>query len=183
MTASVTDMAAPRHDGFDPARLRHAFGHVPTGVCVITGLQETGEPYGLTVSSFQTLSLDPALVLYSIRRGASSLAFLASRSSFTINVLRDGQSWIARQFAERRTDRFANVEWFPGRKGNPRLAHAIAHFDCELWSTCDGGDHVIVIGRIHEMSADSEGHPLIYLKGSFLPQPTSSTAFSGGTAP
>lgn len=154
---------------FDAQELKQAFGHFATGVSIITGLQASGEPYGLTVSSFQALSLDPALILYSVRRGAASLDFLTVRKTFGVSVLCQGQEWIARQFAERRPDRYSNVTWTPGHFGSPLIDNAIASFECDVWSTYEGGDHVIVVGRVCNLAAGMDGPPLVYFRGRFLP--------------
>ena len=156
---------------FNARDLRPAFGHFPTGVCVITGMQPDGTPFGLTVSSFQTLSLDPALILYSVRRGAASLDFLSRRACFAVNILQAGQDWIARQFASHCRDRFASVAWQASRRGNPLLHDALARFECSVWKTYDGGDHVIVIGQINDIDGLQGGKPLIFHRGGFVPVP------------
>lgn len=155
---------------FAATDLKKVYGHFATGISIITGRQPDDEPFGLTVSSFQALSLDPPLVLYSVQKGAASLDFLAARRNFGVSVLAHGQGWIARQFAERRPDRFANVAWTLGRHGSPLIDCAIAAFECELWDTYEGGDHVIVIGRVLDLAATLEESPLVYFRGGFLPQ-------------
>lgn len=155
---------------FAAADLKKVYGHFATGISIITGRQPNDEVFGLTVSSFQALSLDPPLVLYSVRKGAASLEFLSARRTFGVSVLASGQDWIARQFAERRPDRFANVAWTPGRHGSPLIDNAIAAFECELWGTYEGGDHVIVIGRVMDIATTLEANPLVYFRGGFLPQ-------------
>lgn len=158
---------------FAAADLKKVYGHFATGISIITGRQSNDEPFGLTVSSFQALSLDPPLVLYSVQKGAASLDFLAARRTFGVSVLAHGQDWVARQFAERRPDRFANVAWTPGSHGSPLIDSALAAFECELWSTYEGGDHVIVIGRVLDIATTLEGSPLVYFRGGFLPQAVS----------
>ncbi|MFT3987866.1 flavin reductase family protein [Aestuariivirga sp.] len=164
-------MSAPLKT-FDAQELRSAFSHFPTGVCVVTGLQADNMPFGLTVSSFQTLSLDPALVLFSVQRGAASLGFLAHRAAFAVNILRESHGWMARQFASRCPDRFANVAWAASGNGNPLLTEALAHFECVVWNTYEGGDHVIVIGHVQHAAAHEDGTPLIFHRGAFLQRAT-----------
>jgi len=161
-------ISTPPLKSFDAHELRAAFSHFPTGVCVVTGLQANDAPFGLTVSSFQTLSLDPALVLFSVQRGAASLGFLAHRGAFAVNILRESHGWMARQFASRCPDRFANVAWTASGTGNPLLSEALAHFECVVWSTYEGGDHVIVIGHVQHVAAQEDGTPLIFHRGSFV---------------
>lgn len=162
-------MSAAAHG--DVATLKRAFGSFATGITIVTGLRPDGKPFGLTASSFQAVSLTPPLVLYNVQRGAASLDFLAERQMFCANVLRHDQAWMARQFAERRPDRFNGVDWTPGQEGCPVIDGALASFECRLWNTYDGGDHVIVIGNVVRQSHAEEGEPLVYFRGSFLERP------------
>lgn len=155
----------------DAAMLKRAFGSFATGITIIAGLRPDGEPFGLTASSFQAVSLNPPLVLYNVQRGAASLDFLAQSGAFCANVLRHDQAWMARQFAERRPDRFANVGWVPGFGGCPLIEGALASFECRLWNTYDGGDHVIVIGSVVRHDTAEDGEPLVYFRGGFLDRP------------
>lgn len=152
----------------DVTTLKRAFGSFATGITIVTGLRPDGAPFGLTASSFQAVSLAPPLVLYNVQRGAASLEFLAQRRAFCANVLRHDQAWMARQFAERRPDRFSGVDWKPGHCGCPLIDGALARFECRLWNTYDGGDHVIVIGNVVRQSHAEEGEPLVYFRGAFL---------------
>lgn len=161
---------------FAATDLKKVYGHFATGISIITGRQPDDGPFGLTVSSFQALSLDPPLVLYSVQKGAASLEFLSAKRTFGVSVLAHGQDWIARQFAERRPDRFANVDWTAGRHGSPLIDSAIAAFECELWGTYEGGDHVIVVGRVMDLAATAEGSPLVYFRGGFLPHGISASS-------
>ncbi|MBL8709225.1 MAG: flavin reductase family protein [Rhodospirillaceae bacterium] len=152
----------------DPITLRRALGSFATGIAVVTGRRPDGEPFGLTASSFQSLSLDPPLVLYNAQKGAASLAFLAERPAFCVNILRRDQAWMARQFAEHRPDRFAGVAWEAGWSDCPVVEGALATFECRLWANYDGGDHVIVIGEVMRQRFVEVGDPLLYFRGSFM---------------
>ena len=152
----------------DTRTLRRALGSFATGITVVTGRRPDGEPYGLTASSFQSLSLDPPLILYSSQRGAASLDSLAARPAFCANVLRHDQAWMALQFAERRPDRFKDVEWEAGLFDCPVIDGVLASFECRLWGTYDGGDHVIVIGEVLRQRHAEHGNPLLYFRGGFL---------------
>lgn len=155
----------------EPAMLKRAFGSFATGITIVTGMRPDGEPFGLTASSFQAVSLAPPLVLYNVQRGAASLNFLAESRVFCANVLRHDQAWMARQFAERRPDRFSGVEYTPGLDACPLIEGALATFECRLWNTYDGGDHVIVIGNVVRQHCVEEGEPLVYFRGGFLDRP------------
>ncbi len=171
MTARETTGAAAEGPA-DAATLKRAFGSFATGITIVTGMRPDGQPFGLTASSFQAVSLAPPLVLYNVQRGAASLDFLAARQMFCANVLRHDQAWMARQFAERRPDRFSGVDWTPGLGGCPLIDGALASFECRLWTTYDGGDHVIVIGNVVRQSHAEEGEPLVYFRGGFLDRPS-----------
>ncbi|WGW11913.1 flavin reductase family protein [Saxibacter everestensis] len=132
---------------FDPARqnvarLRSAFGRFATGVAVVTfdGLEKR---HGLTVNSFTSVSIDPPLVLVSIARTTAAHDQLEGRP-FTVNILGAEQEKVALHFAGR-PDR--DPEWVEGDVA-PRLAGALAHFECNAWRSYDGGDHTLYLGEV-----------------------------------
>ncbi len=142
----VADVAAPAP--LDSRQLRTALGRFTTGVTIVTCLDEAGERVGLTVNSFNSLSLEPALVLWSLRRESPSAAAFAVARHFAVNVLAEGQVGVSRHFAARRADRFGEGDWHPGVHGVPVLAGAAAVFECETVSSQDAGDHLLFIGRV-----------------------------------
>ncbi len=137
-----------------------------TGVTVVTTLSDANEPVGLTASSFNTLSLDPPLVLWSLGLNSSSLAVFRRARYFAVNVLESHQLGLARQFSQRRPDRFANVPLHPGLHDVPLLDGALAWFECETQSAHEFGDHVLFIGAVIRC-ARVEGSPLLFRKGEF----------------
>lgn len=132
----------------DPKDFRRALGKFPTGVTIITTTDPQGEPIGVTASSFNSVSIDPALVLWSIDKGAYSLQAFTEGQSFTIHVLRDDQMELSNRFARRGEDKFAGVELAESGNGAPRLAAAAAWFECKTWNVYDGGDHYIIVGEV-----------------------------------
>lgn len=153
----------------DPLAFRKALGNFATGLTIVTGQTANGERFGLTASSFQSVSMSPPLILYSIRKGAASIPLLEAAGSFCVNVLREDHAEIAKRFASPVDDRFEGIEWERGELGGWVLPDAIAVFECRLWSTYDGGDHLIVVGQVEGMHRAPEGNPLLYFRGEFRP--------------
>lgn len=148
----------------DPAELRRALGCYPTGVAVVTTLGTDGAPIGLTISSFNSVSLDPPLILWSLTRRANSLPAFRSHGAFAVNVLSADQEPLCRHFATATGDRFANVEWRPGINGIPVLEGAVAVFECSNWAVYPGGDHEIFLGKV-ERYDHWDTVPLVFGKG------------------
>ncbi|MBW4717532.1 flavin reductase family protein [Saccharothrix sp. SC076] len=141
-------------------RLRDCLGHFPTGVTVVT-TERDGVVHGATVGSFTSVSLDPPLVLVSLRR-TSTLGELLSGAPFCVNVLASDQRELALHFAGART---TEVTWLPGA-GPPRLAGCAAFVSCAPWAGHDGGDHVLHLGEVVDFGA-SGAEPLVFHRGAF----------------
>ncbi|WP_220462715.1 flavin reductase family protein [Flaviflexus equikiangi] len=134
-------------------RLRTAFSRFPTGVCVVT-FEADGVKRGITVNSFTSVSFDPALLLVSIQRSASSHDLVIDRP-FAVNVLGSSQERVAWSFAGRPND---VPVWVEGERA-PRLAGVLAWFECTPWAAYDGGDHTLVLGEIQSFRS-RRGDPL-----------------------
>ncbi|MFZ4651386.1 MAG: flavin reductase family protein [Rubrivivax sp.] len=134
--------------GLEPAALRRAFGRFATGVTIITCRDAQGTRVGLTANSFSSLSLDPPLVLWSLRRQSPSLPAFEAAGHFAINVLAEGQLELSRRFASPAVDRFADGQWADGHGGVPVLGGCAAVFECVREARHDAGDHVLFIGRV-----------------------------------
>jgi flavin reductase (DIM6/NTAB) family NADH-FMN oxidoreductase RutF len=150
----------------DPRRLRHALGRFATGVTVVTTRHPDGKLEGLTANSFSSVSLDPPLVLWSLQRGAPSLASFAAAGRFAVNVLGAHQCDLSRHFSVPSADKFATVAHEPGLGGCPVLRDSLAAFECRLHDTIAGGDHLIFIGRV-ERARHRDGEPLIFSAGRY----------------
>jgi 3-hydroxy-9,10-secoandrosta-1,3,5(10)-triene-9,17-dione monooxygenase reductase component len=152
--------------GFDSHALRHALGRFATGVTIVTTVGADGQPIGLTVNSFNSLSLDPPLVLWSLRRSSPSLAAFRAAPRFAVNVLAESQIELSRSFASKVAHRFVDGLWRRGDDGVPLLAGAAACFVCETASHHEAGDHELFIGRVRELT-DSHEPPLLFQGGRY----------------
>jgi flavin reductase (DIM6/NTAB) family NADH-FMN oxidoreductase RutF len=141
---------------------RSACGLFASGVTVVTRRLPDGTPYGMTVSSFTSVSLDPPLILVCIARGARFLRDLASDQSFAVNILSEEQQHLAARFADRKEDdRFANAEWTAGWDELPLLAGVVVTFACQLQQNVESGDHFILIGEVQQIRRH-KGSPLVW---------------------
>ena len=154
------------HEVVDPRHLRSALGRFATGVTVITTRTPEGKLEGLTANSFSAVSLDPPLVLWSLRQNAPSLQSFQSAGYFSISVLAADQTYLSRHFATPAEDKFATVPHGTGLGGCPVLQGALASFECSTEHRVVGGDHIIFIGRVHRATY-RDGEPLIFSAGQY----------------
>jgi len=151
----------------DPSLFRRVLGHVPTAVTVITATTPDG-PVGLTVGTFTSISLDPALVGFFATSTSRSLRSVLDAGRFTANVLGDKQAHVSKAFAGRDTDRFATIGWQPSAAGSPRLDDALAWVDCTVTSTTVMGDHTAVVAQVDALDVvQHSGHPLLFFRGTY----------------
>lgn len=148
----------------DEDLFRETLGAVCTPVAIVTSAAD-GRPHGTTVSAFCSLSLQPPLVLVSLNRGSDLLAMIRQSKAYGINVLEDHQQRLARTFARKGEDKFADVSWSM-HEGLPRIDEAGLWLGCTVHEMVDGGDHVIVIGRV-ESAEHHARRPLLYQQRSF----------------
>ncbi|HEY1044151.1 MAG TPA: flavin reductase family protein [Telluria sp.] len=160
--------SSPRADArqFDSAEFRRALSQFATGVTVITTRLADGSFRGLTASSFNSVSLDPPLVLWSLGSAANSMPIFSGNSHYVINVLSAGQAEVARLFSTRGENPFKVVEFELSRTGQPVLKGASAWFECHNRSRYPEGDHVIFVGEV-EHCEYSEQPALIFHHGRF----------------
>ena len=147
--------------------LRKAYSQFPTGVTVITCTDKDNNPIGVTASSFNTVSMDPPLVLWSVDKGAFSASIFNDAEHFAVNVLAENQMALSNKFAGRGTDKFADVNYSKGVGDSLLLEGAIAQFECKTWQVYEGGDHLIIVGEIIKQSIDSTQPPLVFSQGSY----------------
>ena len=131
-----------------PRQMRNALGRFTTGVTIVTCCDAQGGFVGLTANSFNSLSLDPPLVLWSLREASPNLGAFVAASAFAVNVLAEAQVDLARRFASLTEDRFAEGVWALGEQGAPVLAGCAAVFECQTVSHQVAGDHRLFIGRV-----------------------------------
>lgn len=149
----------------DEARFRQAMGYFPSGVTVITTEHE-GRQYGVTVSSFTSLSLQPPLVLICLDQSNSSQHAIVAAGGFVVNILDKTQEHLSRRFSSREEDKFTGVAWRAGVTGLPVLEGVLAVVECRLYSSLPGGDHTIFVGEVVD-AAVSEGAPLLYYRRGY----------------
>jgi flavin reductase (DIM6/NTAB) family NADH-FMN oxidoreductase RutF len=168
--------------GCNPSDFKNACSRFPTGVTITTVLGENGLPFGITVSSFTSVSLSPPIVLVCIDHRSDVLSHIAVGRHFGINVLAEHQQELSVKFSRDCSHRFAGVEWYAGRTGVPLFLGVPATFECRTIQLLAVGDHFIVLGQVlHARSSDCS--PLTYLNRCYgkvldlgMPEATSSSA-------
>ena len=167
-TASTQTAFKPIEQGNpadDGRGFRRCLGQYATGVAVIT-VKHGDKLAGMAVNSFSAVSLDPPLVLWSIRRESASAQAYLEASHFAVNVLSADQVETSQVFGAPHPDRFSQVAWTPGRHGIPLLDGAVAHLECRLETVYEGGDHLILVGRV-DRYVRFEGEPLLFAQGQY----------------
>jgi flavin reductase (DIM6/NTAB) family NADH-FMN oxidoreductase RutF len=150
----------------DEALFRKTCGRFVTGIAVATVSGNDGQPYGLTVNSFTSVSCCPPLVLICVDYRCNILPHFRSSSYYGINVLNDTQRDLSVRFSQRELDRFGGIAWQRGETGVPLLGGALACFECAVAQTIEAGDHAILIGEV--VSAEyRDGEPLLYYAGAY----------------
>jgi flavin reductase (DIM6/NTAB) family NADH-FMN oxidoreductase RutF len=149
-----------------PDQFRQVMGNFATGITVVTTLDGTGKPYGLTVNAFTSVSLDPLLVLVCLDNRLSGLQTFKDSKRFGVSILSDAQEDLSRMFANKDSERPSSI-YFEGKTGVPLLKNALGILECETVSVYAGGDHQIFLGRVLAAEVmDSKG-PLLYFRGKY----------------
>lgn len=151
----------------DPRVLREALGCFATGVTIVTCRDDSAEPCGVTVNSFNSVSLEPPLVLFSLARSLNSVDAFQQSSHFAVNVLAAHQRSLSERFATALTDKWRDLPHRLGATGCPVLDDSLAMFECEGWHQYDGGDHVIFVCRVLRVWRDSRYQPLLFFRGAY----------------
>jgi 3-hydroxy-9,10-secoandrosta-1,3,5(10)-triene-9,17-dione monooxygenase reductase component len=171
-------LAAAPWPAADARTFRDALGRFATGVAFVTAAPD-GEPAGLIVNSLASVSLDPPLVSFCPSRGSLTWSRMRRSRRFGVNVLGRRHECFARRAARAGADRFARVDWAPGRHGVPLLADALATLECEIVAEHPGGDHSIVVGRVEAACVAPVDEPLVFFAGAFVePSPAWTTGLS-----
>lgn len=161
--AKVPELAATE---LGPDELRLALGRFVTGVTIVTCRDDQGQAVGLTANSFNALSLDPPLVLWSLRQASSTIEAFTNASHFAVNVLAADQVDLSRRFARPSSAKFDAGVWTDGQGGAPLLAGCVAVFECRRRSHHAAGDHVLFIGEVERIGG-SAATPLVYHGGHY----------------
>jgi flavin reductase (DIM6/NTAB) family NADH-FMN oxidoreductase RutF len=159
----------PHSEAIDPKLFRQLLGCFPTGVAIITTRTAEARPVGLTCNSFSSVSLDPPLVLFSLRKASSLLDTFVGAGTFAINILSQSQDQLSGRFASSRiADKFEGVAWHPGPLGTPLIDDCLASFECRVHARHGAGDHEIFIGEVMHMTTGSPDHALVFYKGAYM---------------
>lgn len=161
-----SNQTTPAPGDVDPRALRRVLGRFATGVTIITCQDVAGQPVGLTANSFSALSLEPPLVLWSLRLSSPSLPAFRAAPYFAINILSESQVELSRRFASPAEDRFADGPWSAGSAGAPVLAGAAGVLECERTLEQPAGDHMLFVGRVLGL-ADAATPPLLFHGGHY----------------
>lgn len=153
---------------FSATEFRAALGMFATGVTIVTARDPQGRRIGLTANSFNSVSLSPPLVLWSLSRRAGSLSAFAEGSHYAINILAADQHALAERFSSKVVDRFAGLAFHEGSGGAPVLAGTAAVFECFNRSRYEEGDHVIFVGEVERCAHTPGAQPLIFHGGRYF---------------
>ncbi|HEU5428072.1 MAG TPA: flavin reductase family protein [Actinocrinis sp.] len=158
--------AAPDRQEVAAGEFREVLGNFATGVTVITTL-DGSRPIGFTCQAFNSLSLDPPMVSFSVARASSTRPRIVAAGRFCVNVLAFDQHALCARFATREVDRFLGVDWWRSPGGNPVLDGSLAWIDCTVEAQYPAGDHTIVVGNVRSLAVQREAAPLVYHRGTF----------------
>lgn len=145
---------------------KEALGNYPTGVTVVTTLTAEGEPTGLTVNSFASVSLDPLMILWSIDHRVSSLEDFTKGEKFAVHILADNQVELCKTFATSNIDRFSTCEWSLSEHNLPIIEGAFSVLQCKVHQTVEAGDHTILIGEVLDINVEKRD-PMLYHRRNF----------------
>lgn len=163
MTTGKTDCDAA--ESLEPKGFRNALGCFASGVAIVTARTEQAVA-GMTISSFNSVSLDPPLVLFSIDSRANSMPIFEQAEGYAINILEHAEEELCMRFARALTDKWDGLEYESGYAGAPLLGGSIVQFECKPYARYDGGDHTIFVAEVIRYR-EYDGYPLVFFKGKF----------------
>ena len=162
--ASAAQATSP---SFGSADFRAALAMFATGVTIVTARTPAGDLVGLTANSFNSVSMQPPLVLWSLSRTATSLEAFSTGSHYAVHILAASQKALAQQFASKSADRWQGVDYALSSSGVPLLSGCVARFECFNRSRYEEGDHVIFVGEVEHCAAQPSDAPLLFHGGKF----------------
>lgn len=140
---------------------KQIMGRYPTGVTIVTTIDDSGVPAGLTVNSFASVSIDPLMVLWCIDKRSSSLSKFVNTEKFAVHTLASDQTDACWTFAGKEQDKFAKVNWVVSKNDLPILVDSLGVLECQTVQQIDAGDHIIFLGEVIELSKKPK-EPLLY---------------------
>ena len=155
------------HDrNIDSDRFRKVLGHYPTGISVVTAITD-GEPFGMVVGTFTSVSLDPPLVAFMPAKSSSSWPQIEASGKFCANVLSADQADLCKNFSRKGGNKFEGIDYTLSPSGSPVLDQVVAWVDCEIYDVVESGDHYIVIGRVLDLDIVKSEAALAFYRGEF----------------
>jgi flavin reductase (DIM6/NTAB) family NADH-FMN oxidoreductase RutF len=151
----------------DSREFRDALGCFATGVCVVTGSLDKGHAFGITVNSFASVSLDPPLILWSLQNDSEMFEAFEHCTRWAVNILRSDQEDLSSRYARRGGHQLDPAHVETGAAGMPVMPDSLVSLECELEARYPGGDHVILLARVLEMTHRSPGNPLVFCAGGY----------------
>ncbi len=151
---------------FTAQDMRNALSKFATGVTIVTACDANGEKVGMTASSFNSVSMDPPLILWSVRKNALSAEIFKAAENFSVHILSADQKELSNQFARSGHDKFADVDYTLGQNNVPLLIGALVRFDCNTWAVYEGGVHWIIVGHVVELTT-TDGDGLVFCNGFY----------------
>ena len=154
---------------FAQRSFRDALGLFPTGVAVVTTITRDGARLGTTVSSFNSVSLSPPLVLFSIARSSNSFTAWGEAEAYAVNILHENQDALSTRFARTLAEKWEGTDPLVGQTGALLIPGALVSFECESYARYDGGDHLILVGLVRALTTAnvSDPRPLVFYRGAY----------------
>jgi 3-hydroxy-9,10-secoandrosta-1,3,5(10)-triene-9,17-dione monooxygenase reductase component len=153
-------------NSFTQQDFRNALGSFATGVTIITALGKNGKKVGMTANSFNSVSLTPPLILWSIGKNTNCFDDFIAAEAFAVHILAEDQQDLSNRFATSDVDRFANLTCTEGLLGSPILPNYSACFECKTAQQYEGGDHIIITGEVVTFN-DNKLNPLLFYRGKY----------------
>lgn len=169
---SIPLSTQPAATALDSAVMRQVMGSYPTGVVVITGIADHGQPLGMVVGTFTSVSLEPPLISFLPMKSSKSFAALRTAKSFCVNILAADQEQVCRHFASKAEDKFADLNWRKSPAGAPILEGVVGWIECSYADIVEAGDHYIALGAITNLAIERDTLPLLFFQrgyGRFTP--------------
>jgi flavin reductase (DIM6/NTAB) family NADH-FMN oxidoreductase RutF len=148
---------------------RNALGRFTTGVCVVTAIGDGDIPIGMTINSFSSLSLEPSLIQWSIKKQSLCYPLFGDLKNYVVSVLSDRQAQISHRYSRAGDHALHPDDYASTEHGIPFIKGALAHFECRSWGRMEAGDHDILIAMVDQFSSDTEGKPLVFYAGAYRP--------------
>lgn len=151
----------------DPQSLRQLCGAFATGVAIVSTVTDDGQPCGLTINSFTSVSLAPPLILWALNKESPSRPTFDAGRPFAVSILAEEQEELARRFARPVPDKFSEIPHFAGQLGVPIIDGSVGHLECEAFDSFEAGDHVVYLGLVMHGARQPERPPLAFHQGAF----------------